>query len=390
MVAGLKEREFLLYSAHREEPALMTTRWVLSYLKGPISLEEIGKLEQSGRAAGKHEESADTRSEATMEPQFFSVPPALAAPVDQYFAPSPVGGEALQFDPYLLGMASVRTVNQSRGIDQTTKVCLQLALTSTLREADWTKAEETSLALESLPTEPSGSALFAGIPAAFRMQPSFSSEEKRLAEHIYRTRTLKLLRVKALDLESAPGESENSFQQRLAAALAGKKEAVSSKIEEQYVKKQRQLEEELEKAYAKVNKEQGDVKDKGIETAISVGVAILGAFLGRKPLSVSTATQSARGVRSAGKLLKEKGDVQRAQEEAGRIEQEIASLGEELRQKLLEQNALFDPAVYPVETFSISPRKTDIFDVRISLVWMPRFDFTPVPVSKAISPVSQG
>jgi hypothetical protein len=43
------------------------------------------------------------------------------------------------------------------------------------------------------------------------------------------------LRVKSLALESEPGESENSFQQRLATVLAGKKEAITGKIEEQYV-----------------------------------------------------------------------------------------------------------------------------------------------------------
>ena len=388
MVAGLKEREFLLYSAHREEPALMATRWVLSYLKGPISLEEIGKLEQTVRVTDQSERAADAGSTPLVDSQFSPVPPVLAAPVDQFFAPAPVGGDTLELEPYLIGMASVRTVNQSRGIDQSTKVCLQLHLTSSFREADWAKAEETEFALESLPTVAPGGAFFAELPSALKMQQSFSNEEKRLAEHIYRTQTLKLLRVKSLTLESEPGESENSFQQRLAAVLAGKKEAATAKIEEQYVKKQRQLEEQLEKAYSKVNKEQGEVKEKGIETAISVGVAILGAFLGRKPLSVSTATQSARGVRNAGKLLKEKDDVQRAQAEVGRLEQEITLLGEELRQKIIEQTALFDPSLYPVETFSISPRKTDIFDVRISLLWLPRFEFTPVP--SAVQTISQG
>ena len=385
MVAGLKERQFLLYSAHREEPVLMATRWVLSYLKGPISLEEISKLEQRGEDVAQTGSPIPSGGTTSSEQQFSSVPPAFAASIDQYFAPSPVGGESLQLEPYLFGVASVRTVNQSRGIDQTTKICLQLSLAGTFREADWAKAEETELMPESLPVDVPAGALFAEVPAALRMQQNFSSEEKRLGEHIYRTQTLKLMRVKSLGLESEPGESENSFQQRVAATLVGKKEAVTSKIEEQYVKKQRQLEEQLEKAALKVSKEQGDVKEKGIETAISVGVAILGAFLGRKPLSVSTATQSARGVRSAGKLLKEKGDVQRAQEEVGQIEQEIALLGEELRQKLLEQSALFDPAVYPVETFSISPRKTDIFDVRVSLVWMPRFDFTSAIPPRAIN-----
>ena len=66
-----------------------------------------------------------------------------------------------------------------------------------------------------------------------------------------------------------------------------------ARLEEQYGKKQRQLETQLEKALSRVGKEQGEVRARGVETALSVGAAILGAFLGRKPLSMTTATRSA-------------------------------------------------------------------------------------------------
>ena len=114
-----------------------------------------------------------------------------------------------------------------------------------------------------------------------------------------------------------------------------------------------------------------------METALSVGAAILGAFLGRKPLSMTTATRSAQGVRSAGRLLKETGDVQRAREEATRIEAEIARLGEELREKLITESVQYNPAASAVETFAVTPRRADIFNVRVGLLWEPQYDFTP-------------
>ncbi len=345
LLAGLKERSFLLYSAHLAEPVLFTTRWALSYLKGPIALEEIGKLEHSAPAkAAPISKSAGGEDRPAGGQQFSSVRPALAGAISQYFIPSPVADDAPHYEPYFLGMASVRTVNQSRGIDQTVKISLQAPLSEGRQEIDWEKAEVCGLNVEELHRDPPGGALFAELPAELKVLSSFSAEEKRLAEHLYRTQTLTLMRVKSLNLESEPGESENSFQQRLATLLAGKKEEISGKIEEQYLKKQHQLEAQLEKALARVGKEEGDVKAKGIETVLSVGVAILGAFLGRKPLSVTTASRSAQGVRNAGQLLKEKGDVQRAQEEVEAIKQDIASLGEELRQKLVEQAVQFAPA----------------------------------------------
>ena len=83
-------------------------------------------------------------------------------------------------------------------------------------------------------------------------------------------------------------------------------------------------------------------------------------------------------MRSAGRLLKEREDVQQAREEAVRVEQEVTLLGDELRQKLAALSAQFDPSAAVVESFTLTPRKTDIFDVRVSLLWEPDFAFTPL------------
>ena len=384
LIGELKERTFLLYSAHRDEPTLFTTRWVLSYLKGPISLEEIGKLDQRReQAAAVPVSPLSAPEEAPPARRFVSTPPVLAAGLGQYFLPPPMPGDAIEYVPTLFGEGSVRTVNQSRGIDRTEQVCLRLPLPGDPRQVDWSRSEAGGFGPDDLLQAPPEGAIFAELSPEWQVRQEFKEEVKLLSEHLYRSHTLALWRVKSLALESRPDESENSFRQRLAAALLTRKEEESAKLEEQYGKKQRQLETQLEKAYDRIGKEEGEVKQKGIETAISIGSAILGAFLGRKALSASTASRSAQGVRSAGRLLKERGDVQQAREEAQRIEQEIGLLGEELRQKLAELSIRFDPATVEVETVSLTPRKSDIFNVRVSLLWEPDFSFAPLTTGPA-------
>ena len=379
LIGGLKERTFLLYSAHRDEPALFSTRWVLSYLKGPISLEEIGRLEQ-GRKPAMSQPATQTATPtgAVDRPRFSEHRPPLADGIEQYFLPPPVPGDAIEYVPALFGQGSVRTINQSRGIDQTEQVCLRLPLPSEARAVDWSRSEEGGFGAADLLAAPPRGARFADLSPEWKVRKDFKAEEKQLAEHLYRTRTLNLLRVKSLGLESQPGETENSFRQRLATALMIQKEAESAQLEEQYGKKQRLLSAQLQKAHDRIGKEEGEVKQKGIETAISIGSAILGAFLGRKSFSATTASRSAQGVRSAGRLLKEREDVQQAREEAARVEQEITLLGDELRQKLAALSAQFDPAAATVETFTLAPRKSDIFAVRVALLWEPDFAFTPL------------
>ena len=51
-VGGLEKRQFLLVSAHEPEPVLFSSRWAMSYLRGPLTKEQIETLMADGAAAG--------------------------------------------------------------------------------------------------------------------------------------------------------------------------------------------------------------------------------------------------------------------------------------------------------------------------------------------------
>src|SRR5512133_3746019 len=51
LLSGLGSRVFLLNNTHEDEPVLMTTRWVLSYLPGPLTREQIRTLMAPVKAA---------------------------------------------------------------------------------------------------------------------------------------------------------------------------------------------------------------------------------------------------------------------------------------------------------------------------------------------------
>ncbi|NPA94688.1 MAG: hypothetical protein GXO58_04595, partial [Thermodesulfobacteria bacterium] len=193
---------------------------------------------------------------------------------------------------------------------------------------------------------------------------------------LYHNRKLELLRIPKLKLEARPGESEEQLYQRRATLLRDKKEAAQRKIEQRYAKKQYQLQVRLEKAMARLEKEKGDVKARGVDTALSFGVALFGALFGRKGVSVTSISRSARGVRSAGRLIKEKGDVERVEQEIARLEQELQTLALELQEEMSRLDEQYAPEHYPAETFSLTPRRSDIFDVELALVWEPEFDFS--------------
>lgn len=372
MMTKMRARTFLLSSTHRPEPVLFETRWALSYLKGPMSLQDIGSLsaastvteDQSVMVASREDDHADENA------------PLLPSTLAQCFVPTPVPMETVRYRPWLTGSARVRFFNQKRNIDQEEKVCLRLPAGEKTMIFSWQKSVASPVDIEECLAGAQQGACFFPVSAELFDKKNITGLKRRLADYLYHEKKLGLLRVPSLKLESRPGESEEQFHLRRASLLREKKEEQAAKIEERFGRKQRQLQARLEKAMARLDKEKGDVKARSVDTALSFGVALFGAFFGRKGLSVTNASRSARGVRSAGRLMKEKGDVQRVEQEIDRLKQDLQALATELQDALMQINERFDPDGYPVETFALTPRRNDIYGVKVVLVWEPEFDFS--------------
>ena len=44
MISGLGKRQFLLHNTREPEPSIFSTRWAMSYLRGPLTREEVSRL----------------------------------------------------------------------------------------------------------------------------------------------------------------------------------------------------------------------------------------------------------------------------------------------------------------------------------------------------------
>jgi phage host-nuclease inhibitor protein Gam len=97
---------------------------------------------------------------------------------------------------------------------------------------------------------------------------------------------------------------------------------------------------------------------------IEAGIAVLGALFGR-----SSPTKIGRAVSKGSKILKERGEMSRAEERMAGIEEEIEALEVELEDKIDALQEKYNADNCEIETFNIKPRKTDI-DVEIcAVVW---------------------
>ncbi len=378
MLANMRGRTFLMSSAHIDEPVHFETRWVLSYLKGPISLSEVARLNQPVEEIRSKSSKAEPVGQVrTGKGKYLTNPPLLPDSVEQRYVLPPVPVDDLQYIPWLAGSATVRFYSQSRGIDQTKNINIRIPLDA-VSDFDWDRAVANPVSPEETAGVPPGQSYFVALPAEFNNKNVLREHAKSLSDHLYQTMRISLKRVPSLKLESRPDESDNQFHKRLVDHLLEKKEVEVEKMKERYKTKQKSLERRLEKAYRKIEKEKSDVKTKGVDTALSFGMVVFGALFGRKALSTSTASRSARGVRSAGRLVKEKEDVRRATEESERMEDEIDVLATELQEKIAGLTEQYSHENFTAENFSIKPRRADVYDVKVFIQWEPELDLAKV------------
>jgi hypothetical protein len=120
-----------------------------------------------------------------------------------------------------------------------------------------------------------------------------------------------------------------------------------------------------------VARESEQATQQGIQTAISVGATILGAFLGRKSINVGTIGRATTAARGAGRVLKETQDVGRAKETVAAVDEAIAALDAQFKAEADALGARTDPLTEPLETIALKPTRQNITVRLVALAWAP-------------------
>jgi hypothetical protein len=120
-----------------------------------------------------------------------------------------------------------------------------------------------------------------------------------------------------------------------------------------------------------MTREKEQLTAKKVETAISFGTAILGAFLGRKAVSATSAGRLGTAMKSAGRLQKESMDTARAQESAEAVKAQMTELDQALQADIAQIESAFDPGTETLQEVLIAPTPAGITQEFFGLVWLP-------------------
>ncbi len=383
ILAGLGKRVFLLNNVHENAPVTFETRWVLSYLRGPLTREQIKKLmatqkSQQAAVAAPVQAAAAALPTATAvqaasdaAPSAVSEPPVVAPDINVMYLAASGAGQGLMYYPAVAGWLDVHYSSVRYKVDSTEKLAVSAILEDGPVPLEWDQAEEIRLEPDELQTAPLPGASFAELPSVARKVKSYSKWNKDLLRWVRQNRPLMLYRSKRFKLTSSPDESKSEFCSRLNQAAREKRDMEVEKLRRKYGSKFDTLQKRLMRAEQAIQREQEQAKSKKMETVVSFGTAILGAFLGRKAVSTSSATRFGTAVKSAGRMRKESMDVARAQETANAVKQEMAELDQRLQSDIDNLEAGYDPAAEELEEVMVKPKSTDITLQAFGLTWMP-------------------
>ncbi len=355
LLSNLKKRTFFLKSAHLDDIRLFGTRWVMSYLKGPLKRNEISALMEKQKSQLSITENKPVIKNVKVEG--FENYSTLDSSIPQHYQVSL--NESKHYTPNVMAECTLNFFNQTRGIDEEENICLSLELENNTRSLEWddaTSDDEQKSCFSRLPINTPEDAQFSAVPDIISDDKNLRKTTSSLKNWLYHEHKLELYRSKSPKLESRPYDSLGDFKVRLNDLLSEEKEEAIEALQERYAKKEKVLTDRLDRVMAKLEKEESDTTS----SFLNVGITVLGALFGKSRASIG---------RAGSRVLKERGDVNRAEERVEKVKNDIEELEDELTDKIDDLANKFDIDEVNIEEFSIKLRKTDIEVNDIAVVW---------------------
>ena len=383
-IGALGKRQFLLVSAKASEPRLFTTRWAMSYLRGPLTKEQVAALTQK---TPRDPDTATAPAEAAPVPA--APPPTELAADESSVAPVVAQGTPVShLDPaapwasaigvvegstrlraFLAARVSLRYDDSAAGVDEQQEFeavygpldgGLDLASETQVDydDRDFSAAAPASAAYV-LPTAPLGESRF------------FTQTAKDIQRHLVDRRPLELQRNRALKLVSRPGETAEEFAARCDAAAQERADAETAKIRDRLEAKRDRLEKALAQAERRIDELETDTRTRtATELAAGAG-AVLGALFGGRRSTRSMASAIGGAASRRGVTARTAERKRSAEEKADTTRDDLAELEQEILDEVAEIDEKWRATADEIDTLAIRLEATDVRVLETRIVWAP-------------------
>ena len=283
ILSGLGNRVFMMNNVHEDHPVVFQTRWALSYLRGPLTREQIqtlmGPWKQAALSVAQSTSSRLSAPVTAISKEDHRLPsgstrPVMPPGVPEFFVPRRARartGELLEYKAALLGVARLHYADKKAGIDQWETLTLIRRIDGGLPAEVWSESEPFDDSVPELDKAPEPGARFANLPGEFARAKSYGEWTKELKSYLYRERALRLWSCPALKESSRPSESEREFRLRLVQASREERDEKVEALRAKYAPKLEAIQEQINRAIERLDREQAQASRSSWDATIAVG-----------------------------------------------------------------------------------------------------------------------
>ncbi len=389
-ISGLGKREFVLRRAGKDTTEVFTTRWAMSYLRGPMTRDQISQLTQATTASATTAGSATAGSESgTIAPappiaatgsaladDETSVMPEVAdgIPVRWVDVAAPwlaeAGGDAAgkRLEAAVVARVMLRYDDTKAGVAVNQEFeCVLNPLTEAI---DVSRSIPVDYDDRDLRAEPPTSTTYALGSAPLTNKTYFANIERDLRDHLSRSLTIDVPVNTELKLYGRPGETVEQFELRAARAADELADAEIAKLRDKYETKVETARRQIAEASDRIDVLEEEAHGKRNSELLSTAGSILGGLLGGRSrgglLGKLGGAASRRGRTAAAKER-----VDAAENKVSRLEASLAELETELEAEVTEIDTRWMAAAKNTGTLPIGLERADVTVTQLALAWMP-------------------
>jgi hypothetical protein len=372
-LSGLAKRNFYVHDIHAEGPVVIESRWTLSYLRGPLTKDEIRRLGATTAPAAPA--PAPEPTQTVVMPSANAPPadgstgarPVLPPDVPQVFFPTTAPRPL--YRPMLVGAARVHFTDERTKLDFAREVMFVTPILDEPLPVRWEDAKWAGgIDVRTLGKEPVAGARFFEPASAALAPKSYGTWTKDFAKWLGRTQGVARLKSPTHKLFSMPGEDERSFRARLALLGREARDEETIDIREKLAAKLGTLEDKIRRKQEAIAKNEESAGAQRMDVALAAGGGFIDAFFGRRPgRAVARAAQSA--AKSASRASTKAKNVARDKEDLAALFARHAELQRQAQAAVAEVASAHDPSTIALENVVTKPKKTGITVHLVALAW---------------------
>jgi len=358
-ITNLKKREFLVKNVHRKGVKSFYTRWAMSYLCGPLTTTQIGRLMKQSDIQIQKSRSLNTDHQSEKRIDKKSLPPVPETPL-KYFYDNSGNAVGKYYRPYFFIEAELIFDDHKYNLFLRKKYNITFPLKEKI---DWETLEISENIPEYSEIPDKRAEGFKDIP----IRLTFSNIKKfdiSVKNSLFRNLSVKLFINRDLKLVSKEGQDRDSFNTECRTVVEKMIDKEIEKRKDSFEKKIRRIEDRIEREKQRIETLEDVHKSKKTEEIISIGETILGFLLGSKSRRGFSTAARKRRMTAASKDRIETEKVKLSQ-----FENELVSLKEEMEDEVANIEDKFYDKSDNIEDFNIRLEKEDIIVVDQSILW---------------------